>query len=176
MVDIKNNNDLVFHFNHIAEKVIESVSVEVVDILQSYILHDVYAVAQDVEERKWYVGGSQQPTYDFMNAFHFDEMEKSVNGIVKRLFYDWATMRLGTASIDDGGKRSGDYVHTQFGDFRPYMAAAFNIDGFVVGDIKDRKREPYWDNFLETLFASGAGGSLQMMFATELGKYGFRLM
>jgi hypothetical protein len=168
MANIKNNSDLTFHFRVIAEKVIENVSKIVVDELKFWINLQVYDAAQREKERDWYVDYTKEPTYEFREAFHFDEITKSANTVITKLFYDWATMSVGTTG------EKGNYIHTQNGDFRQFMAEAFNVDDFVEGDFKDRKREPYWDTFISTMFASsGASDSLSAYFASELARYGF---
>lgn len=167
-IEITSNDALILLIGTIVEKVIARVQVDVLDILQTFIMTDVYEAAQNVEPREWYYKGTADPTYEFLNAFKFDDITKVANRIATELFYDWYTMSVGTTGTQ------GDYVHTQNGDFREEMASAFNVSGMVSGDWKSRQREPYWDNFINALY--GSNKQMNSLFdkymVAEFGLYG----
>lgn len=162
---IDDDSGQIFLMQNIMERVIKRVSADVLEIVKMYIDSNVYEAAQDVSPRKWYVDKTAKPTYEFRNAFHFGEIEKGINSLVTSLFYDWETMSVGTTNLESSDNKSGDYIHTQGGDFRRQMAEAFNVDGFVDGDFGSRKREPYWDNIIMDLFESG---TLKKLFDTYI--------
>jgi len=162
-IGIHNNDQLTLYFRNGMEKVIDAVSEEVLSALQTFIEINVYDAAQRDFEREWYYKGTKEPTMQFLNAFHWDDMKETSREITRILFYDWATMDVGTVGKD------GDYLHTQNGDFRQDMAESFNVDGFVMGDFNKRKREPYWDNFINTMF--GGDKQLDNLFKIYISKY-----
>jgi len=162
-IGINNNDQLTLYFRNGMEKVIDAVSEEVLDTLQIFIETNVYDAAQRDFEREWYYKGNKRPTMQFLNAFRWDNMKETSKEITRVLFYDWATMGVGTTGKD------GDYLHTQNGDFRENMAEAFNVDGYVEGEFNSRKREPYWDNFIDAMF--GGEKQLDELFKKYISKY-----
>jgi len=122
--------------------VIKKVSEKVTYDLSESILNNTYNYGG---QNRYYVAGTKEPTYEFLAAFHFDEIVNNVNKVFSELFYDWENMMHFKPEYAIHGTGSDD--------MREKLAEILNIDGETEWMGKPRK--PYWDIFIEDMFTNG---------------------
>jgi len=141
-IEIENDDVLQVILSNFAEDAIRAIIPEIEDSIWGFIRRDTYEVAQDDHPREWYYDGTAEPTYQFLEAFHFDDdIRNNFDEVEATLFYDWESME-----VDISTK-----LHSEGGDFREKMAGAFNVDGLVEGEVMARLRAPYWNNFIKEM-------------------------
>lgn len=155
MTEIRSDTELRNLLGNILEDTIEKVSDKVLEMLIEYI--NKYVYGSNPKPNEIYYNGTRKPTYEFREAFRWDEMKKGLIEISRMLFYDPSKMRHDADTYLHGSKVGGDS--------RANLADILNVSGFT-SSWNWKKSEPYWDNFIDDLFK----GELDKMF-TEAFKY-----
>lgn len=157
---IDNPAKLKIELGNIAEEVITSVSKGISNLLRERIMKDVYEY--DYYPNKYYYNKKGIPTFQFLNSFTWEKIDKSVAQITRKLFYNWASLKLDEKTFLHGSPQQGD--------MRQQLADILNVEGYDSGIFGGKLRQPYWDNLIQELFDDGG---LDFLFSKELKKYGF---
>jgi len=144
-MQIKNDWDMYSILSNVLVKVIKTVSEKVTYDLSQSILENTYRYWDGGIPNKYYVGGTGEPTYEFLTAFHFDEIVNNMKEVFSELFYDWKTMRYDPIYSIHGSQ--------SYGDMREVLAEWLNTEG--ISGWMEKERKPYWDIFIEDEFANG---------------------
>lgn len=143
----------------IAQNLIKDLSNKMIECLKDHIWNDVYIKDHGDPINKIYVGGNGSegsygvPTFEFMNAFRFDNIEKGLNEISTNLVYDYLGMHKHNVSyVDEEGNLRTYGVHqTKEGeDLREELFDLLNTNDMFGG----KERDKYWDNFLNDVEAN----------------------
>lgn len=173
---ISNDKQLKFRISLIGEKVIARASADITKKIQDTIQTYVYdwAESDELNKRQWYWDKTGKPTEEFKEAFHFDDIQKGAKSMVTKLFYDWQNKMYSDPSTwkHYGVLESGGFNR----DTRKEMAEAFNIDGFVDGNFRDRARMPYWDIFIEECFSGELDELFKKYMIEEFTHAGFKII
>ena len=156
-MDITNDAMLTSVLNTIAENVITIVSIKVLALLQKNIMALVYELGGP---NHYYYNGSGVPTYQFLHAFKWDELQNSITKVTKTLFYDWASMEFNSALFLHGDPARGDQ--------RQQLAEALDVEGWDNGILGGKQRGAYFKNTMDDLL----GGTLNDWFREEFRNYG----
>jgi hypothetical protein len=155
---IQNQGDLTNLLQGIAEEVINSVADKILAEVRDNIMKYVYELGGP---NHYYMGGTGEPSYQFLNAFKWEQMKKSITSVTRNLFYDWQGMTWDADS----------YFHAdpERGDQREQLADALNVEGFDNGFFGGKLRGSFWNQTIRDLFS----GTLDDWFKEELLKRGF---
>lgn len=143
----------------IAQNLIKDLSNKMIECLKDHIWNDVYIKDHGDPINKIYVGGNGSegsygvPTFEFMNAFRFDNIEKRLNEISTNLVYDYLGMhKYNVSYVDEEGNLRTYGVHqTKEGeDLREELFDLLNTNDMFGG----KERDKYWDNFLNDVEAN----------------------
>jgi hypothetical protein len=154
---IRNDMDLQIALAAVVEQVINNVSDRVIQLLQDDIKK--YAVNQTSD---WY-----EPTNEFMNAFHWDDLKINLNNFSRTLFYDPSTMATYNPDRFIHGSNIG-----KWGDERPYLEEVLNVEGYV-SSLHWKLSHPYWDIFISQVMD---GGLLDQWFKIEFASAGLNIL
>jgi hypothetical protein len=144
------------------EKIISRVSKKVLKQLQDNIIEHVY---KSHPGNKVYFDGSRKPTMEFFNAWKWAELEKTVTGVCRELFYSWQDM-----GVNEGGYKHSSVSANWPIDTRMQLADYLNVDGYDSSLWISVKREPYFNITIKELFEDGL---LDKWFDQEAKKIGF---
>jgi len=153
-------------FGLVAEKIIENVSTKVLDYLRENIEKYVYEYG---DSNEIYHAGSAEATYEFYNSFKWKDIEASVKGISKELFYDYLSMNYDKDTWLHGSDSSK--VKKQGGDARKFLASILNAEGKLSSLFLTKPRKPYWDITMKELFDNK---KIDGWFDIEFAKAGFK--
>lgn len=165
-MDIRNSVQLKVALGVIAEKVIENVSLKVLEYLKVNIKKYVYEYG---DSNEIYHAGTGEATFEFYNSFIWKDMVKSVSLVTKELFYDYSKMDYKKETWLHGSDPAK--VKEQGGDARKFLAEILNVEGHTSKLFISKKRRPYWDITIEELFD---GKEMDKMFDAEFRKAGFK--
>lgn len=157
----------------IAELVIQNVSKTVLEKLQDNILR--YTYSYEYYPNMWYYDYDRKedddagtPTFEFYYAWKWKAMKKLVDTRISELFYDYSKMREDEAT----------WLHasTFAGKAAENLMDILNVDGYTSSLMSGSRhfsklRKPYWDLFIESMFA---GGEITQMFDKEFKKLGIK--
>jgi len=115
------------------------ISDKILECVQSHIWDDVYRY--DYFPNRKYEDGTKMPTFQFLNAFKFEEMKIKSDEISAKLFYDWQKM--------EPPSLNHPFTHGVYGveDTRSVLAELLNVTG--ISGYK--KRNAFWDNAIEEI-------------------------
>lgn len=131
--------------NLVMTQCVKEISNKILDCLQEHIWEDMYSYAY--YPNKVYNNGSGQATFEFMNAFKFEGVKKSVTEISNKLFYDWQSMSRPSSA---NPWVHGNYYTGQ--DRRSILAELLNVKGIDGGNDWDGKdRNAFWDNTIKDI-------------------------
>jgi hypothetical protein len=148
----------------INEKVIYAVSSKILTLLQERINIDVYGFpnAYAAKRNAVYYDGSGIATGEFLEAFHWDEIDIKLRDITRELFYDTSRMNYDPDTFLHGSRK--------YGDLREELSSLLNVEGIdEKNNFGGNIRHPYWDNFLKELFDDK---KIDQMFDEEFLKFG----
>jgi CRISPR/Cas system endoribonuclease Cas6 (RAMP superfamily) len=142
-MQIKNDWDAYSVLSKIMVNVIQKVSEKVADDLHESIQQNTYEFGG--LPNVFYYDGTKEPTYQFKNAFFFDDIVNNLKEIFSELNYhpeepymSWDKKTLHGNATDD---------------MRKQLAEILNVDDQFYYETKPRL--PYWDIFIEDEFANG---------------------
>ena len=110
-----------------------------------------------------YYDGSGYPTYQFLDAFTFTNIEQKLNNFVSELYYNWQSMDY------DGA--TGLHGNPYDGDLREQLAGILNTDSDI-----NKPRKPYWDIFITDMFDGGIEKLFDKYTKSEFGKLGMTVI
>lgn len=125
-------------------KCVDYLSQKIYDCLYKHIMDDVYNFDGP---NSWYNNGTQQPTWEFLNAFNWEGIKEKTNEVSNLLFYNWISM-----SAPSG---ENPYVHGNYEDRidrRQELAEILNVKGSSPAgsfDLRDKKRNAFWDETIK---------------------------
>lgn len=145
---IKTDEDLKNIFEDLIEDVLKSVSQRAKKLLQERINQDTYGINKtqtgNPKINKYYLSGTGVPSYEFRDKAWDMRLEKDLFC----LFYDALKMSAPSSVFPflHGNNDIGE-------DRRNELAEILNVSGIAEnGDFyTDKKREPFWDNFMKEL-------------------------
>ena len=142
-MQIKNDWDAYSVLSKIMVNVIQKVSEKVADDLYESIQENTYEYGglPNVD----YYKGTGEPTYQFKNAFFFDDIVNNIKEVFSELNYHWEKMDVDLPTLLHGSPSSGD--------MRQRLAEILNVDDQFFYETKPRL--PYWDIFIEDEFSNG---------------------
>ena len=157
---IKNNDELLKAFSWIVREIVRKVMLDMLKELEDDINKYTYGQLPNVD----YYDGSGYPTFQFLDAFTFTNVENKLNTFVSELYYNWQTMDY------DGA--TGLHGNPYDGDLRHQLADILNTDYDI-----NKPRQPYWDIFITDMFD---GGGIEKLFdkytKSEFGKAGIQVI
>ena len=169
MSPITSNTELRKTLLLVSEMVIENASSAILDKLQDDIM--TYTYTLEYFPNKMYhsslpKGSSYHPTFEFMLAWVFSSMKRTVTGRVKELYYDSSQMNFDPNTWLHGS--------TFGGDARANLADILNVSGYtselMAGSRHFSKlRQPYWDLFITSMVVKG---EVNTLFRNELSRMG----
>lgn len=121
----------------IAATIIRNVSKRVLELLQDNIKEYVY---NSHGPNSVYLNGSKKPSYEFLNAWKWDDIEKNIQGVTRRLFYNWQGM-----GVDEGGYKHSSVSEYWPIDTREYLADYLNVHGKDSSLWISVERQPFWN-------------------------------
>lgn len=155
-MSIKNNAELVKAFSGTIREIVRKVVLEMLKELEEDI--DKYTYGQ--LPNAYYYDGTGYPTFQFLDAFTFTNIEQKLNSFISELYYNWQSMDY------DGA--TGLHGNPYDGDLRERLADILNTDYDL-----NKPRKPYWDIFITDMFD---GGGIEKLFdkytKSEFGKLG----
>jgi hypothetical protein len=158
-MEIINDVILAQTLNSIALIAIANVSDRILSLLQNKILEETYG---SHGPNKYYLGGTREPSKEFLHAWKWNPVVNTVNSITKELFYDFLSMRYFGEMYQHG---------SPFEDRREELAEDLNVLGVDLNnDWGGAYRRPYWNDFLFELFQED---QLSKWFDDELFNLGF---
>ena len=140
----------------IAQNLVKDLSEKMIECLKDHIWNDVYIKDHGDPTNKIYVGGDGSdgsyglPTFEFMNAFRFDDITKGINDISTNLVYDYLGMhKYNVSYVDEYGENKTYGVHqtVEGEDLREQLFDLLNTDEIFGG----KERDKYWDNFINDI-------------------------
>lgn len=115
----------------------------------------------------WYLGGTRQPSFEFLEAFKWKDLQFTAQSVIAKMIYDWQSMEY------DGS--DGMYKHgneSSWGDVRSMLDEYLNKDGFTSSHWLARRVKPYWDRTMKKMFDQRG---LEIYTRKELAKIGSSL-
>ncbi len=149
---IKNQDELNKFLGEMITKVINNVSMQVLELLKYNI--NKYAVNQPSD---WY-----QRTGQFEQAFMLEALQQSVLKFSRRLKYDSSDMEFDPDSFTHGSPFGGDATET--------LVEILNKEGFT-SSLNWKFSHPYWDITIKEL----EDGKLEEMYREEFKKIGLTI-
>jgi len=182
---VSTQEDLQKMIAGILAEAMREISGTIFNTLKGYIMRDTYSdgawygsieMGMEMKENKTYLASKQQinlltggstskPSWEFLNkAFNIKNTERTASRVTEELFYDYGRMTF----------RPDLYQHgsVELGDMREHMADIMNVSD--VDDPNDhggKHREPFWDNFINDIFANG-GNAIKQIFDKVFAEYG----
>jgi hypothetical protein len=135
---IKNNAELLKAFSGIIREIVKKVILDMLYKLQDDIDEYTYGQLPNID----YYNGSGYPTYQFKDAFIFNDVEQKLNNFVSELYYNWQSMDYDANTYLHGNPYDGD--------LRQQLADILNTDSDI-----NKPRKPYWDIFITDMFDKG---------------------
>lgn len=142
---VSNDTELTILLQKIATDVIEKVSESILSELKEIIKSDVYG---SHGPNKIYPTMTEDS--EFLNAFEWDKISKSVKTITTIMFYNWKQM-----SVNPDIYQHSSYADTWGDDTRAELAGYLNITGkkgVYPNLFMSVDRKPYWDRFISKMF------------------------
>jgi hypothetical protein len=141
---ITNDWDMYSVLSKITVNVIQKVSECVADDLWESIQQNTYELG-GLPNVSYYEKNDHMPTFQFKNAFFFDEIVNNLKEIFSELSYHWEKMDVDLPTLLHGSPSSGD--------MREKLAEILNVNDQFFYETKPRM--PYWDIFIEDEFSNG---------------------
>lgn len=114
-------------------EVVEDISQQILEKLRENIMANTYELGGS---NRSYFDGDGEPTYEFLDAFRWGDVQRTVDGCVKQLTYDYMTMGLYRANNGYGAHigRFGE-------DMRAGLVSLLDANGMVAS----KKRKEFWN-------------------------------
>lgn len=115
----------------------------------------------------WYLGGTRTPSFEFLEAFKWKDLQITAQSVIAKMIYDWQGMEY------DGSE--GMYKHGNtysWGDARSMLDIWLDKDGFTSSHWLARRVKPYWKITIKKMFDQRG---LEIYTRKELSKIGSSL-
>lgn len=157
---IKNDEDLLKVFSGTIREIVRRVVLDMLYVLEDYIVEYTYGELPN----HVYYNKTGYPTYQFLDAFTFSNINQKLNKFISKLYYDWQSMDYDPNTLLHGDPESGD--------LRQELADILNTDSDL-----DKPRKPYWDIFITEMFDKhGIENLFDKYTKSEFGKIGISVI
>lgn len=178
-IDIDNPVALKKALEDIGQIVIQNVSDKILEKLQENIKKYVYEY--EYFPNKSYYNGSKRPTFEFLDAWKWDQIKVSVKDITTELFYDYSGMGYDPDRWLHGSRIGGDaranladilnklvYLDTYTSSLM--LSQITNLGANTPDRPFSKARGKYWDITIRELFDQQ---QITRWFDNELAAFGF---
>lgn len=115
----------------------------------------------------WYLGGTRRPSFEFLEAFKWKDLQKTSKSVIAKMVYDWQSMEYDGSA--DMYKHGNEY---SWGDARSMLDEWLNKDGQTSTHWLARSVKPYWKKTIDRMFDQRG---LEIYIRKELSKIGMSL-
>jgi hypothetical protein len=157
-----NDIQITSELMRIIEIIIPSVSDKILVSLQKHIREETYRENTPYFPNKYYLMGMGIPSFEFLDAWKWNSLPKSINSITRELAYNYLGMTYDPENFWHGDREN---------DRREELAEDLNVTGTALNsNFPGKPRLPYWSNFLWEMMEEDQVGK---WFDEELFKFGF---
>lgn len=127
------------------ELIIEYLQIQIEDCIKDHIWTDVYSY--DYFPNVKYEDASRHPSFQFLDAFVFEDIKILAKEVSTEMIYDWESMQSPSASHP--------YTHGNYFegiDRRKSLASLLNVKGIDSGnDWGGKERNAFWDEAIKEI-------------------------
>lgn len=155
-MDIRNEQEFVTMMEKLLREVLDGITKEVIDIFkEKYIRRYVYSSPDSHGPNKMYHGGTRKPTYEFEGAWSWTPIKKQLETLSTEMWFNPSKL-----TFDDSTFRHGSIYSTPE-DVRASLMDILNKEGYSSSLwLSVKRKEAYWNKFLEDMFSSGELGRI----------------